>query len=430
MKRYLQIIFFLAVELVLQSSVFNVQFSMIYAADKPAKPVKYKTLLGEAKSALKSSKNQAAAEKKLLDVVNREDITMNQRAEIYFTAQELERSQNDAENMKFYLKQSYDTVKYFSTILKMHEYLLLCDSIERLPNEKGVLKYKYRNKSREILKTYRTNLLNGGKFLLKRNKYAEAFPYFDMYIQSSQEPIFQYYTHIKNDTLLPRVAYWATVSAYNANDAKKALKHIDRAMEGSADTLRTSLQEYKVRCYDALGQKEERFKSLVEGTKSFPQHDYFYLNLMDEYSNNKSYDEGLALCDSMLTRVGDRAIYWYGKSQMYLGKLDYDSCIYVANEALRCDSLMTDAYYNKGIAYLNKAVVFAETACNDIRNPKCKKDREILMGLYREAKGPMETVRKLAPEDSKRWASPLYRIYLNLNMGKDFAEMEKILNAN
>ena len=52
------------------------------------------------------------------------------------------------------------------------------------------------------------------------------------------------------------------------------------------------------------------------------------------------------------------------------------------------------------------------------------------MGLYREAKGPMETVRKLAPEDSKRWASPHYRIYLNLNMGKDFAEMEKILNAN
>ena len=393
-------------------------------------PVKYKTVLSEAKTALKNGKNQAAAEKKLLDIVNREDINMNQRAEIYFYAQELERSLNDAENMKFYLKQSYDTVKYFSTILNMYKYLLLCDSIERMPNEKGVLKYKYRNKSREILKSYRTNLLNGGKFLLKRNKYAEAFPYFDMYIESSKEPIFQYITSITNDTILSRTAYWATVSAYNANDAKNALKHIDRAMELSDESLMPSLQEYKVRCYEALGLKDERLNCLFEGTKAFPEHDYFYLNLMDEFSNNKSYDEGIELCDTMLSRVGDRAIYWYGKSQMYLGKLDYDSCIVVSNEALRCDSLMTDAYYNKGISYLNKAVEFGKTACNDIRNPKCKKDREILMGLYREAKEPMEQVRRLAPEDSKRWASPLYRIYLNLNMGKDFAEMEKILNAN
>ena len=393
-------------------------------------PVKYKTLLSEAKSALKNSKNQAAAEKKLLDVVNREDINMNQRAEIYFYAQELERSLNDAENMKFYLKQTYDTVKYFSTILNMYKYLLLCDSIERMPNEKGVLKYKYRNKGTEILKTYRTNLLNGGKFLLKRNKYAEAFPYFDMYIESSKEPIFQYYSSIKNDTILPRVAYWATVSAYNANDAQKALKHIDRAMGLSDESLMPSLQEYKVRCYEALGLTDERYMGLIEGAKLFPEHDYFYLHLMDEFTDTKAYDDGIVLCDSMLSRVGDRAIYWYGKSQMYLGKLDYDACITASNEAIRCDSLMTDAYYNKGIAYLNKAVEFGKTACNDIRNPKCKKDREILMGLYREAKEPMEQVRRLAPEDSKRWASPLYRIYLNLNMGKDFAEMERILNAN
>ena len=72
---------------------------------------------------------------------------------------------------------------------------------------------------------------------------------------------------------------------------------------------------------------------------------------------------------------------------------------------------------------------FAETACNDVRNPKCQKDRKVLMGLYREAKQPMEMLRKLAPNDKERWGMPLYRIYLNLNMGAEFAEIEQIVNA-
>ena len=49
--------------------------------------------------------------------------------------------------------------------------------------------------------------------------------------------------------------------------------------------------------------------------------------------------------------------------------------------------------------------------------------------LYGEALTPMEEVRRRSPQDQERWASPLYRIYLNLNRGKEFAEMEKILNG-
>ena len=401
--------------------------SGISAAD--TKPVKVKTLLSEAKAAIKNNRNQANAEKNLMDNVAREDVTKSQRAEMYFMAQELERSMNAAENLKFYLKQPYDTIKFFSTILKMHEYLLICDSIETEPDDLGQVKYRYHNRGREIMTTYRPNLLNGGKFLLKRNKYAEAFPYFDMYIRTARSDFFLDVFEFRNDTLLPHVAYWATVSAYNANQAKEALRYIDDAISGADSTLRVSLQEYKVRCYESLKDSDNWVKNLLEGVRLYPAHDYFFLHLMDYYSEGKHYDTAIALCDSMLHRVGDRAIYWYGQSQMYVGKEQYDSCIVVSNEALRLDSQMVDAYYNKGISYLNKAVAFAATACNDIRDPKCREDRQTLLELYRNAKEPMEQVRKLMPDDSKRWAQPLYRIYLNLNMGDEFAEMEKILNA-
>lgn len=403
--------------------------SVLLAATTAEKPVKYRTLLGEAKTAIKNAKNQANAEKNLLAIVNREDITKPQRAEIYFMAGELQRSQNDVENMKLYLKQAYDTTKFFSTILKVHEYMLACDSVETIPDDKGNVKYKYRAKSREILKTYRSNLLSGGKFLLKRGKYAEAFPYFDMYLRTAKSTIFEVYPEICSESQLPHVAYWATLSAYNANQPKAALVYIDEAMQGTDDSLRVSLQEYKVRCYEELGEQEAWMENMLEGNRRYPGHDYFYLHLMDVYIQKEQYDEGIALCDSMLQRVGDRGIYWFGESQMYLGKKDYDETIRTANEALRCDSTLVDAYYNKGISYLNKATLFAETACNDIRDPKCKKDREILMELYRNAQKPFEKLREMTPDDSARWASPLYRVYLHLNMGKEFAEMEKILNA-
>ena len=38
-----------------------------------------------------------------------------------------------------------------------------------------------------------------------------------------------------------------------------------------------------------------------------------------------------------------------------------------------------------------------------------------------------QTFRKLAPDMENRWAVPLYTIYLNLNMGKEFEEIDKIL---
>ena len=60
-------------------------------------------------------------------------------------------------------------------------------------------------------------------------------------------------------------------------------------------------------------------------------------------------------------------------------------------------------------------------------NPQSRRDLEIIRSLYLLAKQPMEQVRKLAPDDKARWAGPLYRIYLNLNMGNEFDEMDRIL---
>ena len=77
--------------------------------------------------------------------------------------------QYDGENLKAYLKQKYDTATYFNTLLSATDYALKCDSFDVMPDQKGRVKPRYRNKTREILLKYRSNIYNGGRFYLRKN---------------------------------------------------------------------------------------------------------------------------------------------------------------------------------------------------------------------------------------------------------------------
>ena len=87
-----------------------------------------------------------------------------------------------------------------------------------------------------------------------------------------------------------------------------------------------------------------------------------------------------------------------------------------------------DAYYNKGIAYLNMAVIASETAPKDVNHPDYFEAKLLVQEYYRQARPCMEKVRQLQPDNQERWGPPLYRIYLHLNLGDEFNEIDKLLN--
>ena len=76
------------------------------------------------------------------------------------------------------------------------------------------------------------------------------------------------------------------------------------------------------------------------------------------------------------------------------------------------------------------ALIRQENACTDIRDPRCLEDRKAIENLYRMAQPCMEMVRKLEPENKERWGKHLYRIYMFLNRGKEFDEIDKLLRSN
>lgn len=388
-------------------------------------PAMAASVIRQAKESIKKKQNLEQVAKNLLVEAEKPETKRKDRILCYQLAAECSQKLYEAENLKLYLKQKYDTVKFFSSILDMFVRLEKSDSIGALPDDKGRVKPVNRRHNYDILKPFRANLLNGGRWHFRKAQMAQAFPFLDTYVNMASHPIFAADSLLKTDTLIRPTAYLAAVAAHLSGNSDGVIRHAALAKE--ANQKSHLIQEYLARAYFAKGDTTAWLQALNDGIHEFPLHPFFFTNLIDYDITNVRYDHALALADSM-THVADSvALFWYAKSLAY-SKLGKDrETIDACDSCLARDPNYVDAYYNKGIASLNLAVIYAENACTDLNNPQSRRDLEIIRSLYLLAKQPMEQVRKLAPDDKARWAGPLYRIYLNLNMGNEFDEMDRIL---
>ncbi|MBQ7182117.1 MAG: hypothetical protein IJR87_12620 [Bacteroidaceae bacterium] len=381
--------------------------------------VKMSTLYKQANLAIKASANQPAAEKALLDALQRTDITNKDRARIYFHAARLQENLNGLINRQAYLKKApYDTAQFFNTLLVMYQHLEHCDSVDAIPNEKGKVHTSFTGSTRALRQKHRRNILNGGKFFLSKANYDQAYNFFDYYYR---------YSSNQNDTILPQVATWAALCGYLVNNPNRTLRYIDEALLNADSASKPILQEYKARSYLQLNKEPSWVATLDEGLRMYPRYNFFFVNKEDYLYQHRMFKEGQSLADSLIQVAGDSALYWFAKSRMTLAENNYEKCIEFSDSTIARDPNYVDAYYNKGISYLNLAVIAEETACNDLTDPKCLEDRKTIQGFYQKAKPCMEMVRKLQPKEMDRWGSALYRIYLHLNMGAEFDEIEKLL---
>ena len=383
-------------------------------AEKP-KQEKMATLYKNARNAIKNLNGQDAARNALIGALARPELSNKQKAKIYYSTALIEESVNAVENQKAYLKQPYDTAKFFNKLCDMYGQLRLCDSVDVLPDAKGKIHPSYRKKTHSLRLKHLRNILGGGKFFLAKKNYAAAYPFFDNYCAVSPD---------SNSTL------WATLSAFLVDNYAGTVKHADAAISYCEPSTAAILQEYKVRSYGELGNDTAWLASLKEGVIKYPQHDWFFVQLSDWCNRHRRFDVERNLADRMIAQTGAKPIHYYAKSKSYLSEERYDSCIAYADSCIVLQQDFADAYYNKGIAYLNMAVIAQESSCKDTENPQYAIDRQKIQEFYRQARPCMEKVRQLQPDRQERWASPLYRIYLNLNLGDEFSEIDRLLNSN
>lgn len=370
--------------------------------------------IGDARTILKSGKNFDKAEKMMTDLLM--DSTNQENVRIYDVWLEAVEKQYAQLNERMYKKEVVDTAQLFSLTKRLFIVAERMDSVDMLPDKKGKVQPQYRRQNSERLMDYRPNLFYGGAYYIRKSDFKQAFDFFETYIDCARQPLFEAQDLMNTDERMGEAAYWATYSGYRLNDPVLTLRYLELARRDSARIEQTL--QYAAEAWRSLKDDTKYQEVLWEGFRQNPTSAYFFPRLMDSYTQRGNYEQGLVVANEALKADSTSLLYLFAKSTMQLNLGLYAECLQTSEKLIDMDSEMADAYYNAGTACLNIVLKM------DPRNHKKQIKR-----MYQRALPYMEAYRRLAPQEKDRWAPALYRIYFNLNMGKQFDEIDKLLKS-
>lgn len=401
---------------VLFSMVLLMAVSFVFAQEKNIK---------EAKSIANEVKPDFAKAEELINAALTNPETKDDAA-TWDVAGFIQKRINEKEMENAYLRKPYDTLKVYNSILNMYDYFIKCDELAQVPNEKGKIKNKYRKANAATMLAERPNLINGGIQYFNLNKNEEALKFFAAYVDAATLPMLEKENLLEKDTILPQVAYYATLAADRVGNKDAVMKYAPYALkdkEGGKFAMQLMSDAYK-----AKGDTAKWVESLKEGIVKFPDNQYFFANLVDYYSSSNQNDKAMQFADDMLSKEPNNKLYLYVKAYLYHNMKDYDKAIEFYKKTIEVDPEYAEAYSNLGLVNLMKAQDFSDKAPTDINDPKYAEAQAAIKKFYETAKPYYEKARQLKPDQKDLWLQGLYRVYYNLNMGPEFEEIEKLMN--
>ena len=332
---------------------------------------------------------------------------------------------NDAENVKAYLKQAYDTARFFNSIYKIYEYVQKCDKAELNILAETGKSPKYAKQNRQLLHQYYKNLGAGGRYFFARKKYKEAMSLMAYYLDVPLMPIWGADKAVVGQKDYVANAYIYQKSAFMNGEFASVEKYKEYTLADTA--LRRNVFELLAKAAEQTGDTLHMEEYLRQGLTDYPADIYFFTRLTDYFTGSGEYTKSLALADSLLARYPDNLLYMASRTISLMNLQRYDEAITAGKQCLAIDSTIVDLQYYIGAAYCNLA--------NEIKLPtninshtyrqKSKKQKD----YYSAARPYIEAYRKECPEEKKKWAPLLYRVYWTLNLGRQFEEIESIVNT-
>ena len=373
-----------------------------------------KRQMAEAENYLRSGKNFDKAEQLMVKLLA--DSANQQNPRIYNLWLQAVEKQYGAINERMYKRQTVDTTKLFSLARRIFVIAERLDSVDMRPDKRGRVNPEYRKDNAERLMGYRPNLFFGGAHHLRKGDFPTAYDFFECYIDCARQPLFTAQRLDETDPRMGEAAYWATYCGYRMNDPLLTLRYSEMARRDTSK-LEYTLQ-YITEAWNRLGDDTRYTELLWEGFAFFPQSNYFFPHLMDTYTRKGNYEQGLLVADEALKTDSLNDIYLLAKSTMLLNLGRYAQCLEYSDKLLAINPEMPDAWYNAGTACLNIAL-----------RMDSRKHKKQIRKMYQKAQPYMETYRRLAPEARDKWGPALYRIYFNLNLGKQFDEIDRLLKG-
>ncbi len=374
--------------------------------------------LAQARTLIKSGKELDKAinlmDKLLRDSLNRRNM------QVWQVRAEAIRAQYEQGNERLYLKQKQDTAELFLLARKMFLAYQQADSIDALPDRKGRVAPKYRRRNAEYLHPYRKNLFYGGNYFLKQERPQEAYNMVQTYIESYSHPLFEEYAK-EPDRNIPTAAYVAVVAGHQLDNPQMSLKYAKEALQ---DTIRLeNTLVYLSETYFQINDTTHLVECLWRGFENLPTSEYFFTRLYDYYNGKHEVDTAMMVVEKALAKDMKFMPALNAKSDLLLNLGDNNKCVDVCNDIIALEPKAANAYYNAGAAYVNMAIKLNEGHVDAAR-------RKQIRECYSKAMPYIEKYKELEPQLKSKWGPVLYDIYLKLNLGKKFEQMERLLRSN
>lgn len=331
-----------------------------------------------------------------------------------------------AENRKLYLNGKGDTVKLFSYIYETYNYGLKCDSVSRIPDKKGKIITRYFSDANHHLSSLRNNLKSGGLYYLKNKKYPEALSYFNIYIQSINNPIVYKAKDgtIPSDTDSVKIYKMAVHAAYGTKCYKDVMRLLPIAL---SDTIRKDVViEMGAESALQLNDSSTFVQLLNAGFEDYPQNDYFRANLIKLYHNHNDFNNTIKILNKCIETDSLDAKYWKLKGNEYYSRDSIEAAIDPYQHVVEIDKNDAETFSKLGNIYIRKARDFYNNANLKISSPDFTKNRLYLTELYINAMNYYERARDIQPNHPELWKNGLRETYYKLNKGKELKLLEEI----
>lgn len=394
-------------------SVLTINASSSILDNKKTRQMKY--AIQNARTAIKNSKDLEKNENTIRGYL-KDSLFVNNK-DLRLVLFDLLKRQYEVVNEKMYKSEAIDTAAHSKVGKRMFLAAESLDSIDARPNSKGVSTPSYRKRHSQYLTPYRANMLKGAIYFMSHKQWKDAWEQLDVYLSAPGYPLF---TGVAQDTTHTNfAAFLAVMTAYKLNDKEKAERYFEQAVNYKPRrefTLR-KISELEMSQGDTV-----RYVDIItKGFRYFPQSEYFFPRLIDYYIGKGELKPALALTDEAMQKDSLNPLFLYAKHNILMYAKSYDAALKYGRKVLLQNDSLSAPNYNIGYIYYLRAQEALADKDKSVRQRMKEAQKQ-----YKKSLPYMERYRALEPEDIQRWRPILYEIYLNLNMGDKFREINSL----
>ena len=313
------------------------------------------------------------------------------------------------------------------------EAALKCDEFDNMPNEKGKVKPRFRQANQQKYQSGRLQCINAGQYFYNQKDYSAAFKAFAAYVNSAESPLFTGVDLSKDNAYLGEVAYFASLSAYQAKDYANVVKYAQIAAQDTAkakdatEIMVFSKKETMKTKQDTL----EYIDMLKKANQQFPDDTRYSAWIGDYYLQSGSTDDLLQWAEAEIAKNPENKFAYTYKGESLRLTNKFDEAVECYKKAFEIDPTYVPAAYQAGVCLNSKAIEMKDQLADKKTGMLTNANADKIKAVLNEAKGYLEKVREADPtREQVNWAYALYQVYYSLQDKEKVAELEPLVGGN